>query len=161
MLVIEEGAEAGLVCAALARRPELHVVGVPDVAGALERIERAPGEFVLAIAGAAALRRTSGAKPGTSPTTGTPRSPPACARSTSGRSAGSPIRSWSMPWSRASFQQVRNPVQTRPVERAGGLRAHHRLRAERHRDPGLGHHLQVVGAVPDGQALFFGSTQLL
>ena len=55
VLVIDEGAEAGLVCAALARRPELHVVGVPDVAGALERIERAPGEFVLAIAGAAAL----------------------------------------------------------------------------------------------------------
>jgi len=55
VLVIEEGAEAALVCAALARRPELHVVGAPDVAGALERIERAPGEFALAIAGAAAL----------------------------------------------------------------------------------------------------------
>jgi len=39
VLVIEEGAEAALVCAALARRPELHVVGAPDVAGALERIE--------------------------------------------------------------------------------------------------------------------------
>ena len=55
VLVIEDGAEAGLVCAALARRPELHVVGAPDVAGALERIERAPGEFALAIVGAAAL----------------------------------------------------------------------------------------------------------
>lgn len=55
VLVIEDGAEAGLVCAALARRPELHVVGAPDLADALQRVERAPGEFALAIVGAAAL----------------------------------------------------------------------------------------------------------
>ena len=54
MLVIEQGAEAGLVCAALALRPELQVVGAPDVAGALERLEREPG-VALAIAGASAL----------------------------------------------------------------------------------------------------------
>ena len=54
VLVIEQGAEAGLVCAALALRPELQVVGAPDVAGALERIEREPG-VALAIAGASAL----------------------------------------------------------------------------------------------------------
>ena len=55
VLVIEQGAEAGLVCAALAMRPELQVVGAEDVAGALERLEREPG-VALAIAGAAALR---------------------------------------------------------------------------------------------------------
>jgi hypothetical protein len=54
VLVIEQGAEAGLICAALAMRPELDVVGAPDVAGALERIEREPG-VALAIAGASAL----------------------------------------------------------------------------------------------------------
>ena len=54
VLVIEQGAEAGLVCAALAMRPELQVVGAETVAGALERIEREPG-VALAIAGAAAL----------------------------------------------------------------------------------------------------------
>ena len=54
MLVIEQGAEAGLVCAALAMRPELQVVGAPDVAEALQRVEREPG-VALAIAGAAAL----------------------------------------------------------------------------------------------------------
>ena len=54
VLVIEQGAEAGLVCAALAMRPELEVVGAPDVAGALERIEREPA-VALAIAGGSAL----------------------------------------------------------------------------------------------------------
>ena len=54
VLVIEDGAEAGLVCAALAMRPELQVVGAPDVVEALARMEREPG-IALAIAGAAAL----------------------------------------------------------------------------------------------------------
>jgi hypothetical protein len=58
VLVIEQGAEAGLVCAALAMRPDLDVVGAPDVAGALERIEREPG-VALAIAGASALNEAT------------------------------------------------------------------------------------------------------
>ncbi|HEX2334044.1 MAG TPA: hypothetical protein VHI32_12835 [Burkholderiales bacterium] len=55
VLVIEEGAEASLVCAALALRPELTVLDAPDVAAALERLERSRSPVVLAIAGTAAL----------------------------------------------------------------------------------------------------------
>jgi ketopantoate hydroxymethyltransferase len=53
VLVIEEGAEATLVCAALALRPELTVLDAPDVAAALARL--GPGGVALAIAGGAAL----------------------------------------------------------------------------------------------------------
>jgi CheY-like chemotaxis protein len=55
VLVIEEGAEAGLVCAALARRPEVRVVDAPDLGGALRQLERQPEPVALAIAGSAAL----------------------------------------------------------------------------------------------------------
>jgi CheY-like chemotaxis protein len=55
VLVIEEGAEAGLICAALARRPELRVIDAPDVADVLNRLDRDPAPVVLAIAGGAAL----------------------------------------------------------------------------------------------------------
>ena len=55
VLVIEDGAEAGLVCAALARRPEVRVVDAPDLGGALRQLERQPEPVALAIAGAAAL----------------------------------------------------------------------------------------------------------
>ena len=56
VLVIEEGAEASLVCAALAKQPEVRVVDAPDVGRALKRLKtrRAP---VLAIMGAGALVR--------------------------------------------------------------------------------------------------------
>jgi CheY-like chemotaxis protein len=55
VLVIEEGAEAGLVCAALARRPDVRVVDAPDLGGALKRLEKQPEPVALAIAGASAL----------------------------------------------------------------------------------------------------------
>lgn len=55
VLVIEEGAEAGLICAALARMPELRVIDAPDVADALSRLDRDPAPVALAIAGGAAL----------------------------------------------------------------------------------------------------------
>jgi hypothetical protein len=55
VLVIEEGAEATLVCAALALRPELTVLDAPDVAAALARLGPRPGGVALAIAGGAAL----------------------------------------------------------------------------------------------------------
>lgn len=57
VLVIEEGAEAGLVCAALARRPELEVrvVDAPDLSSALKRLEQQPEPVALAIAGSSAL----------------------------------------------------------------------------------------------------------
>jgi len=55
VLVIEAGAEAGLILAALALRPELRVVDAPDVGAALARLEREPAPVALAIAGTAAL----------------------------------------------------------------------------------------------------------
>jgi CheY-like chemotaxis protein len=55
VLVIEDGAEAGLVCAALALRPEVRVLDAPDVGNALERLEQESEPVALAIAGAAAL----------------------------------------------------------------------------------------------------------
>ncbi|HJV11263.1 MAG TPA: hypothetical protein VJ690_07160 [Burkholderiales bacterium] len=53
VLVIEEGAEAALMCAALLKTPNVRVVGAPDVRAALERLktERA----ALAFVGAGAL----------------------------------------------------------------------------------------------------------
>lgn len=55
VLVIEAGAEAALILAALALRPELRVVDAPDVAAALARLESEPAPVALAIAGTAAL----------------------------------------------------------------------------------------------------------
>lgn len=55
VLVIEQGAEAGLVCAALARCPEVRVVDAPDLGDALKQLEKQPEQVALAIAGAAAL----------------------------------------------------------------------------------------------------------
>lgn len=55
VLVIEEGAETGLICAALARQPELRVIVAPDVANALSLLDRDPAPVALAIAGRAAL----------------------------------------------------------------------------------------------------------
>ena len=53
VLVIEQGAEAALMCAALAKRPDVRVLEARDVRGALERLksERA----ALAIVGTGAL----------------------------------------------------------------------------------------------------------
>ena len=55
VLVIEEGAEVGLVCAALARRPEVRVVDAPDLGRALKQLDEQREPVALAIAGAAAL----------------------------------------------------------------------------------------------------------
>jgi CheY-like chemotaxis protein len=55
VLVIEQGAEAGLVCAALARRPEVRVVDAPDLGDALKQLEKQLEPVALAIAGAGAL----------------------------------------------------------------------------------------------------------
>jgi len=56
VLVIEEGeAEAALVCAALARSPQVQVVDAPDLGNALERQEKEPAPLALAIAGTTAL----------------------------------------------------------------------------------------------------------
>ena len=56
MLVIEENAaEAALVAAALALRPEVQVVDAPDLSVALERLQAAAAPFGLAIVGARAL----------------------------------------------------------------------------------------------------------
>jgi len=59
VLVIEDGAEAGLVCAALARRPEVRVVDAPDLGGALKRLDKQREPVALAIAGAAALSKSA------------------------------------------------------------------------------------------------------
>jgi|SRR5688572_3104472 len=58
VLVIEEAAaEAALVCAALALRPEVRVVDAPDLGDALQRLDAQPQPVALAIAGARALDR--------------------------------------------------------------------------------------------------------
>lgn len=58
VLVIENGPEATLVCAALARTPEVRVLDAPDVGRALKRLKtQAP--VALAIVGAAGLARSS------------------------------------------------------------------------------------------------------
>jgi CheY-like chemotaxis protein len=58
VLVIERGDEAALVCAALARRPEVHVVEAPDLGDALQRLDKQPEPVALAIAGSAALAQS-------------------------------------------------------------------------------------------------------
>lgn len=56
MLVIEENAaEATLVAAALALRPEVRVLDAPDAREAAMLLESPPGPVVLALAGATAL----------------------------------------------------------------------------------------------------------
>jgi CheY-like chemotaxis protein len=59
VLVIEEGAEAGLVCAALALRPEVRVLDASCLNEALKRLEGAE-PVALAIAGSAALACDAG-----------------------------------------------------------------------------------------------------
>ena len=46
VLVIEEGAEAALVCAALARQPDVRVLDAPDVRRVLKRLDEGPGRAV-------------------------------------------------------------------------------------------------------------------
>ena len=58
VLVIEEGAEAALVCAALAKQPDVRVLDAPDVRRALKRLEEGQGRVAVAIVGAAALVRS-------------------------------------------------------------------------------------------------------
>jgi len=56
VLVIEENAaEAALVAAALALRPEVQVVDAPDLQGALQRLQSPAAPVGLAIVGARAL----------------------------------------------------------------------------------------------------------
>jgi hypothetical protein len=58
VLVIEEAAaEAALVCAALALRPEVRVLDAPDLGDALQRIDAQPQPVALASAGTKALDR--------------------------------------------------------------------------------------------------------
>jgi hypothetical protein len=61
ILVIEEGPEATLVCSALARRPDvaLRVVDAPDLATALQQLDKQPEPVALAIAGSNALRASA------------------------------------------------------------------------------------------------------
>jgi len=56
VVVIEQGAEAALVCAALTKRPEVRVVEAASLSGALAKLEGVPAQAKLAIAGATALR---------------------------------------------------------------------------------------------------------
>ena len=58
VLVIEEGAEAALVCAALAKQPDVRVLDAPDVRRALKRLDEGPGRVAVAIVGAAALAKS-------------------------------------------------------------------------------------------------------
>ena len=55
VLVIEKGAEAALVCAALAKKPEVRVVEAPDVGRALKRLKTRSAPVALAIVGAEGL----------------------------------------------------------------------------------------------------------
>ena len=54
-MIEENAAEAALVAAALALRPEVQVVDAPDLSGALERLQAPAAPFGLAIVGARAL----------------------------------------------------------------------------------------------------------
>jgi CheY-like chemotaxis protein len=58
VLVIEEGAEAALVCAALAKQSDVRVLDAPDVRRALKRLDEGPARVAVAIVGAAALVRS-------------------------------------------------------------------------------------------------------
>lgn len=59
VLVIEEGAEVALVCAALAKKPEVRVVDAPDVARALKRLQTRQEQVAVAIVGASGLARSA------------------------------------------------------------------------------------------------------
>lgn len=58
VLVIEEGAEAALVCVALAKQPALRVLEAPDVARALKRLKTSPARVAMAIVGPDALAKS-------------------------------------------------------------------------------------------------------
>ena len=49
VLVIEEGAEAALMCAALLKMPNVRVVGAPDVRAALERLKTERAALALPV----------------------------------------------------------------------------------------------------------------
>lgn len=59
VLVIEEGAEAALVCAALAKNPEVRVIDAPDVGRALKRLKTPQEQVAVAIVGASGLARSA------------------------------------------------------------------------------------------------------
>jgi hypothetical protein len=60
VLVIEEGAEATLVCAALARQAEVRVLDAPDFSGALTRLKTEAAPVAFAIMGPATLAKCTG-----------------------------------------------------------------------------------------------------
>ena len=57
VLVIEEGPEAALVCAALAKIPELRVLDAPDVGRALKRLKTHQAQVAVAIVGSPSLAK--------------------------------------------------------------------------------------------------------
>lgn len=59
VLVIEEGPEAALVCAALAKKPEVRVVDAPDVGRALKRLKTKPAQVAVAIVGTSGLAKSA------------------------------------------------------------------------------------------------------
>ena len=59
VLVIEQGAEAALVCAALARMPEVRVVDAPDIGRALKRLKSRQAQVAVAIVGASGLANSA------------------------------------------------------------------------------------------------------
>jgi hypothetical protein len=59
VLVIEKGAEAALVCAALAKKPEVRVLDAPDVGRALKRLKAHPGQVAVAIVGTSGLAKSA------------------------------------------------------------------------------------------------------
>lgn len=58
VLVIEEGAEAALLCAALAKKPEVRVVDAPDVGRALKLLQT-QARVAVAIVGASGLANSA------------------------------------------------------------------------------------------------------
>jgi hypothetical protein len=58
VLVIEEGAEATLVCVALAKKPEVRVVDAPNVGRALKRL-KAQTQVAVALVGSAGLAESA------------------------------------------------------------------------------------------------------
>lgn len=59
VLVIEEGSEAALVCAALAKKPEVRVLDAPDVGRALKRLKTDQAQVAVAIVGSSGLARSA------------------------------------------------------------------------------------------------------
>jgi hypothetical protein len=58
VLVIEEGPEAALVCAALAKKPEVRVVDAPDVGSALKQL-KTQTQVAVAIVGSSGLAKSA------------------------------------------------------------------------------------------------------